>query len=59
MANAITEWFKNGAFDPVNIYLEHPSQFQRLVHEVFPILRERGAIRSDYAATTLRGNLGL
>ncbi|GBQ80413.1 putative monooxygenase [Acetobacter malorum DSM 14337] len=59
VANAITEWFENGAFDAVNIYLEHPSQFQRLVHTVFPILRERGVIRSDYAGTTLRENLGL
>ncbi|GBR09422.1 NtaA/DmoA family FMN-dependent monooxygenase [Acetobacter oeni] len=59
VADKITEWFEKGAFDAVNIYLEHPSQFRRLVSEVLPRLRERGIIRDAYTGTTLRDNLGL
>jgi hypothetical protein len=36
-----------------------PSEFARFTDEVLPILRERGIARTEYDATTLRGNLGL
>ncbi len=59
VADEITHWFEEGAFDALNIYLEHPSQFRRLINEVLPLLRERGLIRSSFTGTTLRDNLGL
>ncbi len=59
VADSITDWFEARAFDGLNVYVEHPSQFRRLIDEVLPILRARGVVRTAYDATTLRGNLGL
>ncbi|MBV1851322.1 NtaA/DmoA family FMN-dependent monooxygenase [Catellatospora tritici] len=59
VATEIERWFRAGAFDGVNITVTVPSEFARFTDEVLPILRERGVVRTGYAATTLRGNLGL
>jgi FMN-dependent oxidoreductase (nitrilotriacetate monooxygenase family) len=59
VANVMVEWFEQRALDGYNIHVNHPDQFHRLIDEVLPILRERGVLRSEYEATTLRGNLGL
>ncbi|MDI1461196.1 NtaA/DmoA family FMN-dependent monooxygenase [Catellatospora sp. KI3] len=59
VAAEIERWFRAGAFDGVNITVTVPSEFARFTDEVLPILRERGVVRTGYAATTLRGNLGL
>lgn len=59
VANEITRWFEGRAFDGLNIHVGHPDQFNRFVNEVVPLLQERGVFRRDYAAKTLRGNLGL
>ncbi|MBM9467469.1 NtaA/DmoA family FMN-dependent monooxygenase [Nakamurella leprariae] len=59
VANRIQEWFEAGAFDGVNLHVTVPSDFTRFTDEVLPILRERGVVRSEYEADTLRGNLGL
>ena len=39
--------------------VDHPSQWRRFREEVVPILQDRGLVRTEYDATTLRGNLGL
>ncbi len=59
VANEIQRWFEARAFDGLNIYAGHPSQFRRFTAEVIPILQERGLFRTDYEAETLRGNLGI
>ncbi len=59
VANAIEEWFDGRALDGLNVHVTVPSQFARFTDEVLPILRERGVVRSEYEADTLRGNLGL
>jgi hypothetical protein len=59
VANVMVEWFEQRALDGYNIHVNHPDQFRRLIDEVLPILRERGVLRSEYEANTLRGNLGI
>jgi FMN-dependent oxidoreductase (nitrilotriacetate monooxygenase family) len=59
VANEIERWFVGGGFDGISISVNAPSEFARFTEEVLPILRERGVVRRDYEATTLRGNLGL
>lgn len=59
VADEIQRWFEAGAFDGVNITVNAPSEFARFTGGVLPILRERGVVRDEYEATTLRGNLGL
>ncbi|WP_294135493.1 LLM class flavin-dependent oxidoreductase [Sphingobium sp.] len=59
VANEIQRWFEGRALDGLNVHLGHPSQFDRFVGEVVPILQERGLSRRDYEADTLRGHLGL
>jgi FMN-dependent oxidoreductase (nitrilotriacetate monooxygenase family) len=59
VANRLQEWFEQYAVDGYNIHAGHPAQFDRFLDEVVPILVDRGVFRSEYEASTLRGNLGL
>ncbi|PZE78490.1 NtaA/DmoA family FMN-dependent monooxygenase [Curtobacterium sp. MCBD17_019] len=59
VADRLEEWFRGGGTDGFLLHMAAPSQFRRFVAEVVPILRERGLFRSEYEASTLRGNLGL
>lgn len=59
VANALQEWFDARALDGFNVFFRTPSEFDRFAAEVLPILQERGLFRTEYEATTLRGNLGL
>jgi FMN-dependent oxidoreductase (nitrilotriacetate monooxygenase family) len=59
VADKLVEWWEARACDGINIGVDHPANFQRVVDEVIPILQERGVYRADYDATTLRGHLGL
>jgi FMN-dependent oxidoreductase (nitrilotriacetate monooxygenase family) len=59
VANEIQRWFEAGALDGINVTVTVPSEFALFTDRVLPILRERGVVRDGYAATTLRGNLGL
>jgi len=59
VAAEIERWFEGRALDGLNVHVGHPSQFDRFLNEVVPLLQERGLYRTDYEATTLRGNLGL
>jgi FMN-dependent oxidoreductase (nitrilotriacetate monooxygenase family) len=59
VAGEIERWFRAGAFDGINISVTVPSEFALFIDRVLPILRERGVVRREYEASTLRGNLGL
>jgi FMN-dependent oxidoreductase (nitrilotriacetate monooxygenase family) len=59
VAAEIERWFTARALDGLNVHVTVPSAFARFTDEVLPILRERGVVRSEYEAATLRGNLGL
>ena len=59
VADQIEHWFTEGGFDGINLSVTTPSDFALFTDTVLPILRERGVVRRDYDATTLRGNLGL
>ncbi|MFC7659508.1 hypothetical protein ACFQV8_28445 [Pseudonocardia benzenivorans] len=59
VAAEIERWFTGRGLDGLNVHVTVPSEFARFTDEVLPILRERGVVRADYEATTLRGNLGL
>jgi FMN-dependent oxidoreductase (nitrilotriacetate monooxygenase family) len=59
VADEIQRWFEAGGFDGINVSVTVPSEFALFTGQVLPILRERGVVRSEYEATTLRGNLGL
>jgi FMN-dependent oxidoreductase (nitrilotriacetate monooxygenase family) len=59
VANEMGRWFEERALDGYNIHIGHPAQFRRFIEDVLPILRERGLLRTEYEASTLRGNLGI
>jgi FMN-dependent oxidoreductase (nitrilotriacetate monooxygenase family) len=60
VADAIEEWFDNGAADGFNIMpAVLPSGLEAFVDKVVPILQERGRFRTEYEGTTLRDRYGL
>ncbi|MES1247620.1 MAG: NtaA/DmoA family FMN-dependent monooxygenase, partial [Actinomycetota bacterium] len=59
VADRMEQWLVEEAADGFITAITVPSDFARFVDEVLPILRERGVVRSEYDAETLRGNLGL
>lgn len=60
VAEAIEDWFVNGAADGFNIMSPVlPSGLETFVETVIPILRERGFFREEYESETLRGHYGL
>jgi FMN-dependent oxidoreductase (nitrilotriacetate monooxygenase family) len=59
-ADALQEWFDNGAADGFNVMgAALPSGLAEFVDQVVPILRERGLFRADYEGHTLREHYGL
>ena len=60
VADAIQDWFQNGAADGFNIMPPVlPTALTDFVDEVVPILQRRGLFRTEYEGATLRENLGL
>jgi len=60
VADAIQDWFDNGAADGFNIMpAVLPSGLEAFVEHVVPILRSRGLFRTEYTGTTLREHYGL
>jgi hypothetical protein len=59
VADQIQHWLEARALDGLNYHIGHPVQWRRFLSDVVPILQERGIVRSEYSAATLRGNLGL
>jgi FMN-dependent oxidoreductase (nitrilotriacetate monooxygenase family) len=58
VADACERWFKAGACDGF-IIAGTLSRFEDFVQLVVPILQQRGLFRTEYEASTFRGNLGL
>ena len=59
MADEIQRWFEGRASDGFNLAFRLPEDLTDFVNGVVPILQERGLYRTEYEASTLRGNLGL
>ncbi|MBA4022817.1 MAG: LLM class flavin-dependent oxidoreductase [Gordonia sp.] len=59
VADEIERWYRSGAVDGFNLFVQDPSDWYRFRTEVVPILVERGVARADYSSDTLRGHLGL
>jgi alkanesulfonate monooxygenase SsuD/methylene tetrahydromethanopterin reductase-like flavin-dependent oxidoreductase (luciferase family) len=60
IADAMQEWFDNGAADAFNIMPPIlPTALTDFVDQVVPILQKRGLFRTEYEGRTLRENLGL
>jgi FMN-dependent oxidoreductase (nitrilotriacetate monooxygenase family) len=60
IADAMQEWFENGACDGFNITPAHlPGGCEDFVELVVPELQRRGLFRAAYEGKTLRENLGL
>lgn len=60
IADAMQEWFEQGACDGFNITPTHlPGGCDDFVDLVTPELQRRGLFRKDYEGRTLRENLGL
>jgi len=59
VASELIRWFDAYALDGFNVRLGHPANFRRFTQEVVPILQDKGYFRTEYEASTLRGNLGL
>ncbi|MFF2083865.1 NtaA/DmoA family FMN-dependent monooxygenase [Nocardia sp. NPDC058176] len=60
IADDIERYFTARAADGFNLNIDYfPDGLERIVDQVIPILQRRGLFRTEYAATTLRGNLGL
>ena len=59
VADEIQRWFEAEACDGFNLGFRLPESLTYFVDTVIPILQERGLYRTEYEATTLRGNLGI
>ncbi|MEV7341904.1 NtaA/DmoA family FMN-dependent monooxygenase [Streptomyces sp. NPDC093544] len=59
VADTIQQWFEARAFDGINLAFRTEDELNYFVDSVVPLLQKRGLFRTEYAADTLRGNLGL
>ncbi|MEU1168541.1 NtaA/DmoA family FMN-dependent monooxygenase, partial [Streptomyces sp. NPDC005921] len=59
VADAVERWFAAGTFDGINLAFRTEEDLELFVDGVVPLLQKRGLFRTEYAADTLRGNLGL
>jgi len=59
IADEMQEWLDTEACDGFMLVESQPGQLRIFADTVAPILRERGLLRTEYAGTTLRENLGL
>lgn len=60
VADSIETWFRGNAADGFNLNADYfPQGLEAIVDHLVPELQRRGVFRTEYEATTLRGNLGL
>jgi len=60
IADQLEEWFVSEAADGFNLLAPtYPTGLVDFIELVVPVLRRRGLFRTEYEASTLRGNLGL
>lgn len=58
VADQMEDWFRNQACDGFVLWPTHsPGMFEDFARLVVPVLRKRGLIQTEYAASTLRANL--
>ena len=60
VADSIEEWFTGRGADGFNLNVDvFPDGLTAIVDHLVPELQRRGLFRTEYEATTLRGNLGI
>ena len=59
VANALQDWFEDGAADGFIINSLLPDGLQYFTELVVPLLQARGLVRSEYSGSTLRDSFGL
>jgi FMN-dependent oxidoreductase (nitrilotriacetate monooxygenase family) len=60
VADQLQYWFEEGACDGFNFMpAVNPISFHEVIEKVFPELRRRALIRTEYQGTTLRENFGI
>jgi FMN-dependent oxidoreductase (nitrilotriacetate monooxygenase family) len=60
VADSIEEWFTQRGADGFNLNVDYfPDGLVNIVDQLVPELQRRGLFRTEYSATTLRGQLGL
>lgn len=60
VADQLQYWFEEGACDGFNFMpAVNPISFHEIIEKVFPELRRRALIRTEYQGTTLRENFGI
>lgn len=57
VADLIQKWYESGAMDMLLLRQDHPHGLRDFINLVVPILQERGIVRTEYEAQTLRGHL--
>ena len=59
VADELEKWFTEGAADGFVLFASHtPGAYEEFSRYIVPELQRRGIYHDDYAAPTLRGNLG-
>jgi alkanesulfonate monooxygenase SsuD/methylene tetrahydromethanopterin reductase-like flavin-dependent oxidoreductase (luciferase family) len=60
LANQMAHWVEAGACDGFTLQPAYmPGELELFVDQVVPLLQQKGVLRRDYEATTLRGHLGI
>ena len=60
MADMMGRWIAEGGCDGFTLQPAYmPGELEIFIDEVVPLLQRKGLLRTEYAASTLRGNLGL
>lgn len=60
VVDEIQRWFEGGAADGFNFFEALPNtSLKDFVELAVPLLQQRGLLRTEYSASTFRGNLGL
>jgi FMN-dependent oxidoreductase (nitrilotriacetate monooxygenase family) len=59
VADELERWFREGAADGFNVGVGDAPDLDDFIDKVVPVLKARGLVQQEYAAETLRENLGL
>ena len=59
VADTIERWFNAGAYDGLNLSFRATEDLDTFIERVVPLLQAKGLFRTEYEASTLRGNLGI
>jgi FMN-dependent oxidoreductase (nitrilotriacetate monooxygenase family) len=59
IADELERWYREGAADGFNLFVQHPADWARFRRDVVPLLVTKGIYRDAYKGATLRENLDL